>query len=45
LKNQRGYDTIVVWDGDWRADKDLVLHKIENYLKERRNSLGEKYEC
>lgn len=32
LKKERDYDTIVVWDSEWRGDSQKVLVKIKKYI-------------
>lgn len=32
LKNMRGYDTVVIWDSDWRENKDDVIYKLNNHI-------------
>lgn len=41
LKTQRGYDTIVVWDSDWRKNSNSVLESIEKWINNRRLTLKE----
>jgi hypothetical protein len=37
LKNMRNYDTIVIWDRDWREDSGDVLTKVESFIKNKRD--------
>lgn len=41
LKTQRNYDTIIVWDSEWRSNPDVVINKISNWIKDRRVLFGE----
>jgi len=36
LKNQRNYDTVIVWDSEWRSEPDIVMAKISNWINNRR---------
>jgi hypothetical protein len=36
LKLQRNYDTIIVWDSEWRSEPDVVMEKISNWINDRR---------
>jgi len=41
LKSQRGYDTIVIWDSEWRDNPDLIIKKLTNWINKRRKILKE----
>lgn len=41
LKSQNKFDTIIIWESDWMNSKDLVLHKVLNFIESRRKNLLE----
>ena len=44
LKDLKGYDTIIIWDLDWRYNKELVIERIQNHILELRKKLEINYE-
>lgn len=40
IKDERNYDLLVIWESDWKKDKEKVISKIMGVINEKRSILG-----